>query len=109
VISKHEINQPIAAVNQINHPKEFNIYTKIPTGKRNVIQPLPGTKKNLEDLKPKPFRARPVPRHHYKEPFRPELPSRKGRQSAPKEETNPGLVSRMLHSIVDPILKPNKP
>ncbi|EFX62667.1 hypothetical protein DAPPUDRAFT_120000 [Daphnia pulex] len=108
-VTKHDITRPIAAVNRINHPKEFNISTKVPTGKSNVIQPLPGTKKNLEDLKPKPFRARPVPRHHSKEPFRPELPSQKGRQSAPKEETNPGLVSRILHSIVDPILKPNKP
>ncbi len=104
-VPKHEITRPIiAAVNRINHPKEFNIATKVPTGKSNVIQPLPGNKKKLEDLKPKLFRARPVPRNHYKEPFRPELPSQKGRQIAQKEGSHPPLVSRILH----PILKPNK-
>lgn len=108
VIAKHEIIRPTAALNRINHPNDWNFSTKVPTGKDNVIKPLPGTKKNLDDFKPKPFRARPVPRQH-KEPFRPELPSQKGRQRAKKEESHPGLVSRIFHSIVDPILHPNKP
>jgi hypothetical protein len=147
------------------HPQNWNSSPKIPTGKAAVIKPLPGTKKTLDQLKPKPFRARPVPRSHYNEPYRPELPSKKDRQPKtkvvdpilhPNDKTNedtgiaqekpvgkeitaelppspeagqtpliddarekvdvipeaaqhPGLVSRVWHSVVDPILHPNKP
>ena len=168
VIPKHEIIRP-TEVNRIKkiHSQNWNSSPKIPTGKAAVIKPLPGTKKTLDQLKPKPFRARPVPRSHYNEPYRPELPSKKDRQSktkvvdpilhptvkanedtgivqekpvgkeitaelplspeagqtpldddAPEREKvdvipesaqHPGLVSRVWHSVVDPILHPNKP
>ena len=89
------------------HFKHFSrrIIFPIPTGKPAVIKPLPGNKKTLEQLKPKPFRARPVPRSHYNEPYRPELPSKKDLQpkiAAKKVDTaHPGF------KMVDPILHPN--
>jgi hypothetical protein len=66
----------------------------------------------MDELKPKPFRARPVPRSHYNEPYRPELPSKKDRQpkiAAKKVDTaHPGLASRIWkNKMVDPILHPN--
>ena len=165
VIPKHEIIRP-TEVHRIKkiHPQNWNSSPKIPTGKAAVIKPLPGTKKTLDRLKPKPFRARPVPRSHYNEPYRPELPSKKDRQPKtkvvdpilhptvkanedteiaqekpvgkeitaelppspeagqtplddapekvdviPESAQHPGLVSRVWHSVVDPILHPNKP
>jgi hypothetical protein len=84
VIPKHEIIRS-TEVNRIKktHLPNWNSLPKIPTGKPAVIKPLPGipgfcyNKKTLDELKPKPFRARPVPRSHYNEPYRPELPSKK--------------------------------
>jgi hypothetical protein len=69
-------------------------------------------KKTLDELKPKPFRARPVPRSHYNEPYRPELPSKKDRQqklaAAKKVDTaHPGLASRIWNKMVDPISHSN--
>ena len=112
VIPKHEIIRS-TEVNRIKktHLLNWNSSQKIPTGKAAVIRPLPGNKKTLEQLKPKPFRARPVPRSHYNEPYRPELPSKKNRQpkiAAKKVDTaHPGLASRILNKMVDPILHPN--
>ena len=106
VIPKHEITRS-TEVNRIKktHLPNWNSLPKIPTGKPAVIKPLPGNKKTLEQLKPKPFRARPVPRSHYNEPYRPELPSKKNRQpkiAAKKVDTaHPGF------KMVDPILHPN--
>jgi Ni,Fe-hydrogenase I large subunit len=113
VIPKHEIIRP-TEVHRIKkiHPQNWNSSPKIPTGKAAVIKPLPGTKKSLDELKPKPFRAKPVPRSHYNEPYRPELPSKKDRQpkiaAAKKVDTaHPGLASRIWNKIVDPILHSN--
>ena len=112
VIPKHEIIRP-TEVHRIKkiHPQNWNSSPKIPTGKAAVIKPLPGTKKTLDELKPKPFRAKPVPRSHYNEPYRPELPSKKDRQTkiaAKKVDTgHPGLASRIRNKMVDPILHPN--
>ena len=112
VIPKHEIIRP-TEVHRIKkiHPQNWNSSPKIPTGKAAVIKPLPGTKKTLDELKPKPFRAKPVPRSHYNEPYRPELPSKKNRQpkiAAKKVDTaHPGLASRIRNKMVDPILHPN--
>ena len=110
VIPKHEIIRS-TEVNRIKktHLLNWNSSQKIPTGKAAVIRPLPGNKKTLEQLKPKPFRARPVPRSHYNEPYRPELPSKKDRQPkiAPKkvDSAHPGLASRIWkNKMVDPIL-----
>jgi hypothetical protein len=93
------------------HPQNWNSSPKIPTGKAAVIKPLPGTKKTLNELKPKPFRAKPVPRSHYNEPYRPELPSKKDRQPKTAAKTvdtaHPGLASRIRNKMVDPILHPN--
>jgi hypothetical protein len=106
MIPKHEITRS-TEVNRIKktHLPNWNSLPKIPTGKPAVIKPLPGNKKTLEQLKPKPFRARPVPRSHYNEPYRPELPSKKDRQpkiAAKKVDTaHPGF------KMVDPILHPN--
>ena len=76
------------------------------------IKPLAGTKKNLEDLKPKPIRARPVPRSHYNGPYWPELPSKTDRQQPKRAAKNEGsaqsgLASRIWNKAVDPILHPN--
>ena len=81
VIPKHEIIRP-TEVHRIKkiHPHNWNSSPKIPTGKAAVIKPLPGTKKTLDELKPNAFRAKPVPRSHYNEPYRPEVPSKKDRQ-----------------------------
>ena len=112
VIPKHEIIRS-TEVNRIKktHLLNWNSSQKIPTGKAAVIRPLPGNKKTLEQLKPKPFRARPVPRSHYNEPYRPELPSKKNRQpkiAAKKVDTaHPGLASRIWNKMFDPILHPN--
>jgi hypothetical protein len=69
-------------------------------------------KKTLDELKPKPFLARTVPRSHNNEPYRPECPSKKDRQpkiaAAKKVDTaHPGLASRIWNKIVDPILHSN--
>ena len=60
------------------YSKNGNSSSKLEMEKDVFIGPLPGTKKTLEDLKPKPFQARPIPRSHYKEPFQPNLPIKKG-------------------------------
>ena len=80
VIPKHEIIRS-TEVNRIKKTRlpNWNSSPKIPTGKPAVIKPLPGNKKTLVELKPKPFRARPVPRSHYNEPYRTEFPSKKDR------------------------------
>jgi hypothetical protein len=110
VIPKHEIIRP-TEVHRIKkiHPQNWNSSSKIPTGKTAVIKPLPGTKKTLDELKPKAFRAKPVPRSHYNEPYRPEVPSKKDRQPkiAAIKVAYPGLASRIRNKMVDPILHPN--
>jgi hypothetical protein len=62
-------------------------------------------KKTLEQLKPKPFRARPVPRSHYNEPYRPELPSKKDRQ--PKIAAKKVDTAHPEFKMVDPISHSN--
>ena len=89
-----------------SHPEKWDSSTKLPTG-NSTIKPFLGTQKIQENLKPKLLRDKPVPRSHYKEPFRPNPTSKKGLQKAKNENFNPGIVIRILQSIVDPILKPD--
>jgi hypothetical protein len=106
MIPKHEITRS-TEVNRIKktHLPNWNSLPKIPTGKPAVIKPLPGNKKTLEQLKPKPFRARPVPRSHYNEPYRPELPSKKDRQ--PKIAAKKVDTAHPEFKMVDPISHSN--
>ena len=63
---------------------------------------------------PKPFKARPVPRSHYDAPLPPVSPkvkigttgTAKKVKKTPEPVVRPGLVSRVWHSVVDPILHP---
>lgn len=120
----------------------WNSSTRIAPTPDLYIKPLPGTKKQFEQLQRKSFQARPVPDSHV-EPFRPVLPSKKVRQFigkiklAEKSPAKPvgksvieatteepigtpegemqkgtgdsGLISRMWNSVVGPILHPTKP
>ena len=110
-IRKHEIIRPSAEPRDKKiHPSDWNFSSK---------PELSSVKSVMKDLKPKPFKARPVPRSHYDKPFPPVSSSKKVTTTAVEVQptvpentdssVHPGLASRMWHSMIDPILHSKKP
>ena len=110
-IRKHEIIRPSAEPRDKKiHPSDWNFSSK---------PELSSVKSVMKDLKPKPFKARPVPRSHYDKPFPPVSSSNKVTTTAVEVQptvlentdssVHPGLASRMWHSMIDPILHSKKP
>jgi hypothetical protein len=106
-IPKHEIVRPLADHRDKKiHPRDWN----------SSLKPeLSSVKeKAVVELKSKPFKARPVPRSHYDAPLPPVSKKVKVKTTAtaekvkktPEPTARPGLVSRVWHSVVDPILHP---
>ena len=106
-IPKHEIIRPLADHRDKKiHPRDWN----------SSLKPeLSSVKeKAVVELKSKPFKARPVPCSHYDAPL-PQVSTKvkvgtiatakKGKKT-PEPTARPGLVSRVWHSVVDPILHP---
>ena len=109
-IRKHEIIRPSAEPRDKKiHPRDWNFSSKPELSSKSV----------MKDLKPKPFKARPVPRSHYDKPFPPVSSSKKVTTTAVEVQptvlentdssVHPGLASRMWHSMIDPILHSKKP
>ena len=106
-IPEHEIIRPLAVHRDKKiHPRDWN----------SSLKPeLSSVKeKAVVELKSKPFKARPVPCSHYDAPL-PQVSTKvkvgtiatakKGKKT-PEPTARPGLVSRVWHSMVDPILHP---
>jgi hypothetical protein len=98
-IPKHEVVRPMADRRDKKiHPRDWNS-----SSKPELI--------SVKD--PKPFKARPVPRSHYDAPLPPVSKVKVGTagtakkvKKTPEPTARPGLVSRVWHSVVDPILHP---
>jgi len=102
-IPKHEIIRPLADHRDKNiHPRDWNSSSKPELIKEKAV------------TEPKPFKARPVPRSHYDAPLPPvstkvkvgTTGTAKKVKKTPEPVARPGLVSRVWHSVVDPILHP---
>ena len=104
-IPKHEIIRPLADHRDKNiHPRDWNSSSKPELIKEKAV------------TEPKPFKARPVPRSHYDAPLPPvstkvkvgTTATAKKVKKTPEPVARHGLVSRVWHSVVDPILHPVK-
>jgi hypothetical protein len=89
------------------HPRDWTFSPKPEVV--SAIKKTDGT-----NLKPKPFKANPVPRCHYNEPYPPVWIAKKNKTELARnmnkktlEPTTPGLVSRVWHSVIEPILHPH--